>query len=67
MNCPHCGSVLTLKEGITILNGSGFSQVARVRLPDGRVALMEAALVNPNVVEVLDEAADAEIHRRRRA
>jgi|HubBroStandDraft_6_1064221.scaffolds.fasta_scaffold1583306_2 hypothetical protein len=53
MECPHCKAVLTLKEVITILNGSGFRQMAPVQLEDGQVAYMEAGLVNPNAVEIL--------------
>jgi hypothetical protein len=53
MQCPHCKAGLTLKEAIVILNGSGFRQIAPVRLQDGNVIYMEAGLVNPNAVEIL--------------
>lgn len=55
MHCPHCAVRLTLKEAITILNGSGYRQFARVRLRDGQIAFVDAAKVNPNEVEVLDD------------
>jgi len=53
MQCPHCKAALTLKEAILILNGSGFRQMAPVRLEDGTVTYMEAGLVNPKGVEIL--------------
>jgi copper chaperone CopZ len=54
MSCQHCQSSLTLKEAITILNGSGYKQTARVRLKDGTVVFVDASQVNPNEVEILD-------------
>jgi hypothetical protein len=55
MKCPHCHEKLTLKKAIEILNGSGFVQYTRVRLPDGSIEIMEAGLVNPNTVEIIEE------------
>jgi hypothetical protein len=55
MRCPHCECRLTLKQAIFILNGSGFVQMARVRLRNGALAVMDAALVNPNAVEIVDD------------
>ncbi|MGD1068677.1 MAG: hypothetical protein ABSB15_00940 [Bryobacteraceae bacterium] len=54
MKCPHCQEDLTLKEAIQILNGSGFVKYVRVKAPDGSMAVIEAGLVNPNTVEILD-------------
>jgi hypothetical protein len=54
MNCPHCQHKLTLKEAIEILNGSGYVQYAQVKLSDGTITNIEAGLVNPNTVEILD-------------
>jgi len=54
MCCPRCQAALTLKEAITILNGSGYERIARVRLKDGTIAFVDASRVNPNEVEVLD-------------
>jgi hypothetical protein len=55
MECPHCKRRLTLKEAITILHGSGFEKIATVALPNGTVAFVEAGLVNPREVEILEE------------
>lgn len=60
-NCPYCHKELTLKEAIEILNGSGFVQYVRVKLPDGSITVMEAGLVNPNAVEILHEDYDIAI------
>lgn len=54
MRCPHCHAELTLREAITILNGTGFVRRARVRLEDGRIIVLEASKINPNTVEILD-------------
>lgn len=54
MHCPHCHETLTVKQAIEILNGSGYVQFAQVRLPDGSVTNIEAGLVNPNTVEILE-------------
>ncbi len=54
MQCPHCKQNLTLKEGIEILHGSGFEKIAMVRGLDGTVAFVEAGLVNPRAVEILE-------------
>ena len=54
MKCPRCQEKLTLKEAIEILNGSGFVQYTRVKSADGSIAVIEAGLVNPNTVEILD-------------
>ena len=53
MHCPRCGSELTTAEAITILNGSGFTRIAVVKLPDGTIDYREAGLVDPTVLEVL--------------
>jgi hypothetical protein len=50
--CPVCGSQLTLKQAIEILNGSGCVQVKRA---DGLIDYLPANLVNPRAVEVLEE------------
>ena len=55
MTCPHCHEKLTLKEAIEIINGSGFVQYTRVKAPDGSVAIIEAGLVNPNTVEIIED------------
>lgn len=53
MRCPHCRHALTMKEAITVLNGSGFVQMALVRMADGHITAVEAGLVNPNTVEIM--------------
>jgi hypothetical protein len=55
MECPHCRAELSLREAITILNGTGFRRMARVRSPDGVIAYIEAGRVNPLAVEILDK------------
>src|SRR5580704_11228096 len=45
--CPVCGSQLTLKQAIEILNGSGCVQVKRA---DGLIDYLPANLVNPRAV-----------------
>jgi hypothetical protein len=35
------------------MHGAGFEETAQVRLTDGTVAYLEAGLVNPNTVEIL--------------
>jgi len=52
--CPGCNHKLTLGQVITMMHGSGYEQYVRVKLADGSVALVEAGLVNPTLVEVLD-------------
>lgn len=52
--CPHCGTQITLKQAIELLNGSGYQRTAKVELPDGRVVYIPACLVNPNEVKVLE-------------
>jgi hypothetical protein len=53
--CPHCQHDLTVKEAIVILNGSGFVQKVRVRVPEtGVEAWVDAAQVNPRKVEILE-------------
>jgi hypothetical protein len=54
MNCPHCQHELTLKEVIEILNGDGSTKYVHVKLPDGSFGFIEAGLVNPNTVEILE-------------
>jgi hypothetical protein len=54
MRCPHCHAELTLKEAITILNGSGTRQMAKVRRPDGKIAYVNAGDCNPLLVEILE-------------
>ena len=54
MKCPHCDSELSLREAITILNGTGYRRMAKVRFPDDRIGLVEAGTINPLVVEILD-------------
>lgn len=55
MECPHCHAELSLREAITILNGTGFRRMARVRNPNGTIAYIEAGRVNPLAVEILDK------------
>jgi hypothetical protein len=55
MECPHCHGKLTIREAITILNGTGYTQTAKVRTPDGEIHFVEAGLVNPLEVEILDD------------
>lgn len=55
MECPHCKAKLTLKEAIEILNGCGFVQMAKIRTPEGAIVLIEAGLVNPHVVEIIED------------
>jgi hypothetical protein len=57
MECPHCHAPLSLREAIVILNGSGYTQMAKIRLPDGFTRYAEAGSVNPNECEILDEPA----------
>ena len=54
MKCPHCGTELSLREAITILNGTGYRRMAKVRFRDDRIGLVEAGSVNPLAVEILD-------------
>lgn len=53
MKCPHCDAELSLREAITILNGTGFRQLARVRYK-GKTFVQDAGSVNPLAVEVLE-------------
>jgi hypothetical protein len=53
MTCPHCQEVLTLKQAIEILNGSGYTQMALVKTAEGTVSAIDAGSVNPNTVEIL--------------
>ena len=55
MQCPHCGSKLTIKDAVTILNGSGYARNVRVRTPEGREHIAPAHLVNPEAVEILED------------
>jgi hypothetical protein len=52
--CPHCKRKLTLREITIMLHGSGWEQYARVKTANGTVALVEAGLIDPTQVEVLD-------------
>jgi hypothetical protein len=52
--CPHCNHALTLKEAIIILNGSGYVEMAKIKLRNGSLAVMDAGRVNPNAVEIID-------------
>jgi hypothetical protein len=52
--CPVCNHKLTLGQIITMMHGSGYEQYVGVKLADGSIALVEAGLVNPTLVEVLD-------------
>ena len=55
MHCPQCNGELSIREAITILNGTGYKRKAWVRSrADGAVAFVDAALVNPLEVEILD-------------
>ncbi len=54
MRCPHCTHELTVKEAITILNGTGFKRMVPVRLPDGQTTFLEAGIINPHTVEILE-------------
>ncbi len=54
MSCPHCQKQLTVKQAVDILNGSGYQRIVKVKLPDGRVDLVPANLVNPNEIEILE-------------
>ena len=54
LKCPQCRAKLTLLEAITILNGTGFQRIAKIKLPDGKIAFLEAGKVNPNAVEILE-------------
>lgn len=56
LECPHCNNHITVKEAITVLNGSGYIRRVNVKTPDGKIHLVNAHLVNPNAVEVLDDA-----------
>ena len=55
MKCPQCDGQLSSKEAITILNGSGYVRKVRVRTCDGKIHIVDAGLVNPNTVEVLED------------
>jgi hypothetical protein len=52
--CPHCRRKLTLKEVITLLHGSGFAEYVIVKTSDGVKHIVEAGLVNPKAVEVVE-------------
>jgi hypothetical protein len=54
--CPHCKRKLTLKEIITLLHGSGFAEYVIVKTPDGVGHVVEAGLVNPETVEIVEES-----------
>lgn len=53
-SCPYCHHPLTLREIITMMHGSGWERLAKVRLDNGTITLVEAGLVNPTQVEVLE-------------
>jgi hypothetical protein len=55
MECPYCHAKLTIREAITILNGTGYTQTAKVRTPDGETHFVEAGLANPLEVEIFEE------------
>ena len=54
MECPQCHAELSLKEAITIINGTGTYRKAKVRWPNGEISFVNAGDVNPNVLEVLE-------------
>jgi hypothetical protein len=54
--CPGCRRKLSLGQIITMMHGSGYEQYVQVKLADGTIAFVEAGLVNPTLVEVLDQA-----------
>jgi hypothetical protein len=54
--CPYCQHKLTMKEAVHILRGGcNFPKIARVLLPDGRIALCEVGQVFPILGEILDD------------
>ena len=53
--CPHCKHHISIKEAVYILNGGGVYRHVNVRLPDGTIAKMHAAQVNPRAVEIIDD------------
>jgi hypothetical protein len=52
--CPECNAILTLKQAIEILNGSGYQRTAKIQMADGQSAFVPAHLVNPNEVMILE-------------
>lgn len=52
--CPNCNHKLTFKQIIEMMHGAGCDELVWVRTQDGTEALVEAGLVNPRAVEVLD-------------
>ena len=55
MQCPHCKKKLTNNEAIAILNGSGYVRNVLVKTHDGNIHAVNAGLVNPAEVEVLED------------
>jgi hypothetical protein len=55
--CPHCHEKLTLKEAIIIMHGSGFSRAVAVKADDGSIVFLEAGLVNPRTMHMLEAEA----------
>jgi len=56
LQCPRCHQPLSIKEAITMINGSGYARKVRVRMPDGKVHIAEAGMVNPNEVKILEDS-----------
>lgn len=54
-HCPRCGAILSLRQIIQLMNGSGFVRHIRIRLPDGGMAVLEARDVNPNTMEIVED------------
>jgi hypothetical protein len=52
--CPHCHAKLTLREAVTIIHGTGFRRMEPVKLPTGKVSLMEIGEIYPSFVDVLE-------------
>jgi hypothetical protein len=53
--CPHCRKLLTIKQIIEMMNGSGFVRRVKIRLPDGTAAWLDARDVNPNAMEIVQD------------
>lgn len=56
--CPHCREPLTVKQIIELMNGSGFVRRVKIRLPDGSTAWIAARDVNPNTMEIVEDATE---------
>jgi hypothetical protein len=54
---PESAEKLTLKEAIIIMHGSGFSRAVAVKADDGSIVFLEAGLVNPRTMHMLEAEA----------